>query len=496
MAENGQNGNQGNGDERRSYALERAVLDDSTRLPVLVWFGSSVFWLLLGSVLGLLAALKMHHPWLLADWSWLTFGRVRPAHLNLVAYGWASMAGVGTSLWLMTRLCRVALVYPRLLVVSAMIWNVGTGIGFVGILSGGSTSVEWLEFPPFAPPFLVVSLAIVSACGIATFRVRREPHVYVTQWYIFAALFWLPWLYTTAQLMIFLIPTAGVVQATTNWWFAHNVLGLWLTPIGLGTAYYIIPKVIGRPIYSYYLSILGFWSLALFYSWAGMHHLIGGPVPAWLVTASTVGSVMMFIPVIAVAVNHHLTMLGHFRHLRYSPSLRFVVFGAVAYTFVSFQGSIEALRDFNQVVHFTHYTVGHAHVGAYAFFSMVMFGAMYYIVPRLTGWEWGSAWAIRLHFWTNAVGIMIYAVSLTIGGWFQGLANDDPSMPFIRIVQGTVPYLVSRSLGGTLMTMGHLIFAGLFVMNLLRVGQRRGEPTYFRERQETSAITAPVGVTN
>lgn len=467
---------------RRHYAEERARIDASTRSPVLTFFGGAVFWLIAGSALGLLAALKLHWPALETQISWLTFGRIRPAHLNIIAYGWGSNAGIAAILWLFARLTRAELVYPKLLVVAAIIWNLAVLGGVVGILSGHSTSVEWLEFPPSVAPFLVTALGCVAVCAIATFRMRKEKHIYVTLWYIFAAVFWLPWLYTVVQMMVFVYPATGVVQGSTNWWFAHNFLGLWLTPIGVGAAYYLIPKVIGRPIYSYYLSILGFWSLALFYSWAGIHHLVGGPVPAWMVTASTVGSVMMFVPVIAVAVNHHMTMVGHFRHLKYSPTLRFVVFGAIAYTAVSFQGSIEALRDFSQVAHFTHYTVGHAHLGVYGFFSMIMFGCAYYIVPRLTGWEWASPTLIRIHFWCSAVGITLYFVALTVGGWFQGLAqNLDSSVPTIQVVQGTIPYLYLRSVGGSLMTLGHIVFAVLFVMNLMHAGRPRRGPTLFVE---------------
>ena len=230
--------------------------------------------------------------------------------------------------------------------------------------------------------------------------------------------------------MIFWSPATGVVQPIVNWWFGHNVLGLWFTPVAVGTAYYLIPKIIGRPIHSYYLSITGFWALALFYSWAGMHHLIGGPIPAWLSTASTVGSMMMFIPVIAVAINHHMTMIGHFHRLKYSPALRFTVFGAIAYTAVSFQGSIEALKDFSEVAHFTHYTVAHAHLGAYGFVTMIFFGLYYYMIPRLTGREWASSRLIRLHFWCAAIGITLYFVGLSIGGWWQGRMLNNPNVPF------------------------------------------------------------------
>jgi cytochrome c oxidase cbb3-type subunit 1 len=171
-----------------------------------------------------------------------------------------------------------------------------------------------------------------------------------------------------------------------------------------------------------------------------------------------------------------MTMKDHFRELRHSPTLRFVVFGSVSYTAVSLQGSIESLRRFSEVAHFTHYTVAHAHLGMYAFFSMTMFGAAYYYVPRLTGVEWASARLIRLHFWSSAVGVMIYVASLTVGGWFQGLAMLDPDVKQIRIVRETVPYLIGRSAGGTLMAVGHLTFAVLVVLNLLGKGKPFGEP--------------------
>jgi cytochrome c oxidase cbb3-type subunit 1 len=482
--------------EKQQFAQERAKIDGSCRVPVLLFFGSAVFWLVLGSIFALLASIKMHSPdFFFPKISWLNFARLRPAHLNSVAYGWASMAGIGTAIWLMCRLSRAEMIYPRILVAAAWLWNFGVAVGVLGILFGYSTGVEWLEFPTVVPPFLTFSLTIVAAWTVAVFRNRREKHVYVTQWYIFGAMFWMPWLYTSANIMIHYLPAKGVVQAATNWWYAHNVLGLWLTPVGVGAAYYLIPKVIGRPIYSYYLSILGFWALALFYSWAGMHHLAGGPIPAWMSTASVVGSVMMFIPVMAVALNHHMTMYGHFRELKYSPTLRFVVFGAITYTAVSFQGSIESLKSFSEVVHFTHYTVAHAHLGVYGFFSMIMFGAMYYIVPRLTGWEWGSARLIRWHFWTTAIGIVIYFISLTIGGWFQGLAMNNPDVPWIQIVSSTIPYLISRSVGGSLMVIGHIVFAVLFVQNLLKLSPQRLGPTYFTEKSEVKVAIPTGGLT-
>lgn len=483
-------------DDKTLFALERARIDDSCRGPVLVWFCCGVFWLLLGSLLAFLASFKLHSPEsMFPHTSWLTFGRVRAAHLSSVSLGWGFAMSIGVSIWLMCRLSRCELIYPRLIVFSAVLWNFAMCLGVGGILAGYGTSVEWLDMPSIVAPFFVTALGIVAAWTVATFRNRREHHVYVTQWYILGAIFWMPWLYTTAVLLIFgidlnffglhikLNPATGVVQATTNWWFNHNVLGLWITPVGVGTAYYLIPKVIGRPIYSYYLSVIGFWALALFYSWAGMHHLTGGPIPAWMSSASVVGSMMMLIPVGAVALNHHMTMKGHFRHLRYSPTLRFVVFGSITYTAVSVQGAFESLKIVSEVAHFTHYTVGHAHLGVYGFFTMIMFGAAYYIMPRLTGREWASARLIRIHFWLCAIGIVLYFTALTIGGWFQGLALIDSTVPFIQIVQSTIPYLVTRTVAGVMLTLGHIVFAILVYMNVRGYGAVRSGPTYFVEKQ-------------
>ena len=469
-------------EDRIKAASERTAIDASCRGPVLYFFGSAVFWLLVGSLLALIASIKLHSPYFLTGSAELTFGRVRVAHLQAVGLGWAGMSVMTASLWLMCRLSRTELMYPKLLYLAGSIWNFGMIADIGGILLGDGQSVEWLDAPKYAPPFFVASLGIVAAWTVAVFRNRREPHVYVSQWYILGAMFWLPWMYTVAVVMIFWIPSTGVVQPIVNWWFGHNYLGLWMTPVALGSAYYIIPKVVGRPVHSYYLSIIGFWSLALFYSWAGMHHLIGGPIPAWLASASTVGSMMMFIPVIAVAINHHMTMVGNFHRLRYSPALRFTVFGAIAYTAVSAQGAIEALKDFSEVAHFTHYTVAHAHLGGYGFFTMTMFGLFYYMVPRLTGREWASPRLIRLHFWCSAVGITIYFVGLSIGGWWQGRMMNDPNVGFGKIVEYLKPYYLSRSVAGTLMTIGHLAFATLVVMNLAGWGEkhRRG-PTMFVE---------------
>ncbi|HJV53108.1 MAG TPA: cbb3-type cytochrome c oxidase subunit I, partial [Noviherbaspirillum sp.] len=210
-----------------------------------------------------------------------------------------------------------------------------------------------------------------------------------------------------------------------------------------------------------------------FYGQVGGHHLIGGPVPGWLITLSIVQSVMMIIPVISFSLNQHLTLRGSFKALIYSPTLRFIVLGAMMYTVSSLQGSLEALRSVNTVTHFTHYTVAHAHLGLYGFFSMVMFGAVYFVMPRVMAWEWPYPKLIAAHFWLVVAGFSVYVISLTIGGWLQGTAMLDAARPFMDSVTVTIPYLKGRSIGGALMTLGHLVFAFHFIAMALRFGPRR-----------------------
>lgn len=463
-------------DEEKALAA-RAQADQSTRTPVLWWLTSSLLWLVLGSVLGLIASLKLHLPeWLVADPT-LTFGRVRPAHLNMVAYGWASMAGVGVGVWMIPRLFKVTLQGGRYATAGALIWNVGVFAGTAAVLAGVTEGLEWLEYPWQVDIALVIGGALVAVPLILSLLKRRVSHLYVSAWYLLAALIWFPMLFVTGNLPGLF---SGVEQSMLNWWYAHNVLGLWMTPLGLAAAYYFIPKIVGAPIYSYGLSLIGFWALALFYSQVGLHHLIGGPVPTWAVTISIVHSVMMLIPVLAVAVNHHLTVAKHWRLLLYSPTLRFVTLGAIGYTLSSVQGSLQALRPVNAVTHFTHYTVAHAHLGLYGFFSLVMFGSIYFILPRLTGREWPYPKAIAAHFWLVFVGFAIYFVPLSVGGWLQGLAMLDAARPFMDSVNLTKPYLEARSLGGAIMTLGHLVFVVHAVAALVRGGPLRRDAALFR----------------
>lgn len=448
----------------------RERIDVAGRRTVLLMVAVAAFWLVLGSVFGVIASLKLHLPDWLVEYAPLTFGRVRTMHLNLVAYGWLSVAGIAVALWIVPRIFHTPLRHPRIAMFGAMVWTIGVASGVTAIALGYTQGVEWLEIPWQIGLLLAAGGGCLAFPLVMTARHRKSHHIYVSGWYFLGGLVWFPILYVIANL-----PGvhAGVQQATVNWWFAHNVLGLWLTPLGVGAAYYLIPKIVGMPIYSYSLSLLGFWGLALFYSQVGIHHLIGAPVPTWLVTLSIVHSVMMFVPVIAVAVNQHTTVARNLWALKQSVALRFVALGALMYTLSSFQGSIEALRAVNSITHFTHYTVGHAHLGAYGFTSMVLFGAFYYMLPYLTGRDWPWPGLLKLHFWLVVAGFALYFVALSIGGMVQGMGLLEPGRSFASITRATIPYLQARSIGGTVMTLGHIVFAVHIAALMLGKGMQR-----------------------
>jgi cytochrome c oxidase cbb3-type subunit I len=467
--------------------VERALIDASTRVPVLMFYASALAWLLIGTVLAGFVSFKMHSPDWFSDVSYLTWGRLRPVHMNVMVYGWASMAGMGTAVWMMARLCRTTLRHPLLLVAGAWFWNIGVFLGVAGILVGQSTGHQWLEFPPYAAIVLFIAYALIMSWAVLMFRFRRGEQIYITQWYLLGAFLWFPWLYAAANIMLFVVPVQGVMQTAVGWWYANNVMFLWLGAIALGTAYYMIPKVIGRPVYSYHLATIGFWTYALFSSWTGMQRVVDGPFPAWMITASIAATILTIIPVVTVGLNHHMTMQGYFPVMKYSPTLRFTVFGAMSYTVFSVVGVLISLRSVASYVNFTQASIAYSHLGLYAFFTMVMFGSMYYIVPRLVGREWRYATLIKLHFWSSAYGVGLMTLMLLAGAIVQGDSMNDPSLPFIESTQSIMPYLRGRSIAGVLLMVSHFIFAFHFGLMLLGLGRTSTVPTFLNPVESEGA---------
>ncbi len=455
---------------------DRIEADRSSAFPVFLFIAFACLWLLIGSVAGVVASIKLHEPDWLVNAAWLTFGRMRTVHLNAVIYGWSSNACLAVIVWLLPRLLRTHLRGAGWAMIGGAFINAGVAAGIGAVASGWSDGMEFLEIPWQIDIFIFAGFAMIILPALFTLAKRKVDHLYVSVWYFGASLFWIAVLFLVANL-----PGVhyGVQQATTNWWYGHNALGLWFTPVSIGAIYYFLPKIIGRPIRSYNLSLLGFWTLAFFYPQVGAHHLIGGPVPGWLTTLSIVQSVMMVIPVIAFTINQGGTLWGRMHLARWSPTLRFMMFGGLMYLASSVEGSLEALRSVNAVAHFTHFTVAHAHLGMYAFVSMVMFGAVYFMLPRVLAREWPYPRLIDVHFWLAALGILVYVVGLSIGGWLQGLAMLDATRPFMESVTLTMPWLELRSVAGTAMTVGHFVFVGHVLAMALGFGPQRAGAARF-----------------
>ena len=465
---------------------DRTEADQSSAFPVFMFIAFACFWLMVGSAAGSIASVKLHEPDWLVQQAWLTFGRIRSVHLNAVIYGWASNAALAVIIWLLPRLLRTPLRGAIWAMLGGSLINAGIAAGIGAIAVGWTDGMEYLEIPWQIDIFIFIGFALVILPAMATLLARRVTHLYVSVWYFVAALLWIAVLFLVGNLAGV---HTGVQQATTNWWYGHNALGLWFTPVAVGAVYYFLPKIIGRPVVSYNLSLFGFWTLAFFYGQVGGHHLIGGPVPGWLTTLSIVQSVMMVIPVIAFAVNMRGTLKGQMHLAKYSPTLRFMMFGGLMYFASSVQGSLESLRSINAVTHFTHFTVAHAHLGMYAFVTMVFFGAIYFMMPRVLNWEWPYPKLITLHFWLAVTGVGVYFVGLSIGGWLQGLAMLDASQSFEQSVTVTLPWLQSRSVGGVLMSLGHLVFVGHFLMMALRFGpQRTGAALFWQPKLLVGAV--------
>jgi cytochrome c oxidase cbb3-type subunit I len=469
-----------------------SIVDQSIRIPVLIFFGSGVFWLLIASIFYLLSASQIHTPtawWTFPGVAWLSFGRAYPVYLNCYVYGWASCAGIGTGIWLLSRFSGVPLRSPAFLSLAGAIWNFGILTGVFSILGGATTGRELLEFPSYSAFILFLALAMVSLSAITVLWNRRPGATYVSQWYLLGAFLWFAWMYATANMALEIVPAPGAAQPAINWWYVGSLVDLWLTPIALGAAYYLIPKMVGRPIYSDKLALIGFWGLALFGGWTGLTHLVGGPFPAWMVTASIVAKVLMLIPVFAVAANFHRTMKGAFGGLRENLPLRFVVTGTVIYTVYSLQGSIISVRSIAQFTQFTFVTLIHSQLGLFGFYSMILFGALYYIVPRLLNRRWLFEKLIETHFWLVVVGLGLLLVDLTIGGLIQGFGLEDPEVPMIAVNDLLEPFLAIQNFGVLLLVISNLGFAIAFTLILLISTPARERKAAIERSNEASENT-------
>jgi cytochrome c oxidase cbb3-type subunit 1 len=445
-----------------------AEIDASCRVPLLLAFVCAALWLLAASGFGLVATLKFHTPDFLANCAWFTYGRVHPAALDALVYGFAAQAGLGVLLWLICHLGRTRLDFRPGIIAGIILWNVGVKLGILGILAGENTGFEWLEMPRYALVTMFAGYLLIGLGAMRTFHQRREPVLYISQWFSLGAILWFPWIFSTACLLLVAKPVRGTMQAVVDAWYFTNLSKVWLGFIGLAAIFYFIPRLAKRPLHSHYLGIFTFWTLAMFGSWGGI--AMGAPLPSWIPALSTVGAVLALVPVIGVAMNVRGTAAGQCGALFQNPSLRFILFSVAAYVIAGLSTAITSVYGVSEVTNFTWLIPAQTQLFLYGFFAMTMFGAIYLIVPRLLGVEF-SPKLVNLHFWLAALGIVIYAVPLAIGGVSQGSALNLGTGVFFEIMRSTLTFLRASTTGDLLMAVGHLIFLLNLVGVLARVGK-------------------------
>lgn len=446
------------------HSSMRAEIDRSLRLPFILLVRSSFISLVIGSLLGLICSFKLVVPSFCDGVSFLTYGRLFPVACDLLIYGWAIPAGLALSLWLMARLSGASLHYKIVLTSAAVLWNAGVFLGSLALLAGYGTSVPFLEYPNWASFILFVAFLLMGVWMILLLRGRQPRALYVSQWYLLTALCSFPWVYGTANMLLTWGKIEGSAQGPIQCWYAGCFMELWLTPLALAVIYYIIPKVTGIKIHSYYLALFGFFSLLLFAGWSGLGSLIGGPIPAWMTSAGVVANILLFLPMIAVVINfYHMLKKGGETILRESPALRFIAVGIIFYVIATLLSLLNSLPFINAILNFTDYTSGVFFLLLLGFFSMTLFGGFYYIIPRLTGISWSSSSLICWHFWLAVIGISLMVSSMVLGGMIEGFALNDSVITFINILSYAAPWRWLVSISWMIALVGFFCFMRLLI---------------------------------
>ena len=413
--------------------ISQQKIDASCRVPLLALFGGAALWLIVGLVLAIVASLTFHMPEKFANCPLLTYGRVQPAANDAILYGFAIPAALGVMLWIFARLSQGELVLPIVPIVAANIWHLGVLVGLVAILIGDSTGFMWLEFPRGSSVLLFAAFLLIAISAVATFGARRERELYPSHWFLLAALFWFPWIYSTANLFLASShPVRGVAQAVIGWWFANNLIFVWLALVGIGTAFYFLPKLAGKSLHSHYLALFAFWTLILFGTWCGIPQ--DAPVPAWLPGLSSVASALTIIPLIAIAVIFVKTVCGANTDCKGGPFC-YIKFGTVTFLLSSLMLISLGCPHFSKIVEFTWFVPAQTQLQIFGFFAIVICGAIYELLPRVMGFGLPFPKFVRVQHWLFMLGIILLVVSLAVGGIEQGLKNYslESSLPFLRV---------------------------------------------------------------
>ncbi len=442
---------------------EQAEIDASARWPVTVFLVSGLLWLIAGGALQLAANIQLHTPTFLADCAWFTHGRLAPAAQNALVYGWGFNAAFAFGLWLMARLSATTLRHGGWLFVAAKFWNVGVTLGLAGILGGYSTSFELLEMPKHVALLLLGAYALIGVWAVTTFSIRNTENIYASQWYLFGAAFWFPWIYSIAQVMLIRTPVRGVLQPVVNAWYVHNLYALWFLPVALAAIYYLLPKLLGKPVSQYYLAPLAFWWFVICSAFAGGARLVGAPVPVWIPTLGTVANLSLLLPVVILAINFLGSLSGRFGVVGSSLTLRFVVLAIAGFFLNAVVNLLLSLRGFAEIGQFTLIGTLRDWSAFYATFTVAVFGAAYFFLPRLTGKEWRSPALIKAHFGATVVGVILLVIGYGAGGWQQGGLLNSASVGFADITAALSGWHMLNTVGLGILLVGHLAFLINFV---------------------------------
>jgi len=430
---------------------------------------ATVFWGVVGFLVGLVIASQLAFPLLNLHSEYSTFGRLRPLHTSAVIFAFGGNALICTSFYVVQRTCRARLAFPALARFVFWGYQLFIVLAASGYLLGITEGREYAEPEWYVDIWLTIVWVSYLAVFVGTIVRRSEPHIYVANWFYLGFIITVALLHLVNNLSmpVSLVGSksysafAGVQDALTQWWYGHNAVGFFLTAGFLGMMYYFVPKQAERPIYSYRLSIIHFWSLIFLYIWAGPHHLHYTALPDWAQTLGMVFSIMLWMPSWGGMINGLMTLNGAWDKIRTDPIIRMMVFALAFYGMSTFEGPMMSVKSVNSLSHYTNWTIGHVHSGALGWNGMITFGALYYMAPRL--WGRTRLYSLRMvnwHFWCATLGIVLYASAMWVAGITQGLmwreygADGYLVYSFAEVVQAMHPYYVIRAAGGILYLLG------------------------------------------
>jgi cytochrome c oxidase cbb3-type subunit I len=460
---------------------EVTPVDSSSRAPLLVLLFFGLLWLVASGSLGLVASIQLHSPEFLADCPIFTYGRLTALAETAFVYGWLANAGLALALWILGRLAAEPLRAQGWAVAGAVFWNLGVAAALVGVATGDATGFALLGLPGYVHLILLFSYSSIAVCGILAWSGRLRQIAYASHWYAAAALFLFPWILSIAHVMLFSAPAHGVVQAITAGWYAQCAWTLWLAPLSLSVAYYVVPRLTGRVLPSYEFASLGFWCLIFVGGLTGGRHLLGGPVPAWIASVAVVSSALLLFHTFVVLLNLRGCFSGG------PVALRFIAFGMAAYVLGALGDAATSFHGVAAHTQFTYLDEAAKQLALYGAASAILFGGIYFALPRITGRAWLSGGLVRAHLFLSIAGILLLVASLGIAAVIQSQDLSNPAVAFAEIARHTRPWLAAATAAQAILLLGNIALTVNFIGTACRI-LNVSEPASFNP---SKAIEAP-----